>query len=158
MELYAIFMTVLVLCLSATLGLILHRQSSERASQTTMSHSFLSQMTKDVTAALGAQSTEHTKQLQMQAELVDKAMALVGTADPIAYQQVQVMGTPSGYDDSEQFDPSDEAELARIHGRSPNLAEQGDGIDGIPNEYLEELGIDPVQFYPAGYPNGTPVE
>lgn len=153
---------MLVLILVLTL-LFLRESKSQRQ----MNHSFLSSM-----GATGREQTgtllqtvmklaeEQTKQLQMQSVLVDKAMALVGTADPIAFQQVQAMGTPSGYDDGVSFDPSEEAELDRIAARNPNLGEQGDDVNGIEESFLADIGIDPAQFqsYPVGYPDQPPAE
>lgn len=82
---------------------------------------------------------EQTARARLQSNLVDKAMALVGTADPLSFQQVQAMGTPSGYDDSEPFDPSDEAELERITKRRPDLG-GGDEVSGYEEAFLSDLG------------------
>ena len=49
-----------------------------------------------------------------QTALLDKALALLSTKDPLAFQAVQAMGYPSQYDD---FNPSVEAETERIHER-----------------------------------------
>jgi hypothetical protein len=46
------------------------------------------------------------------ARLLDKAIGLIATKDPLAFQAVQVMNQQgAGY--TERYDPSDEAELAR---------------------------------------------
>jgi hypothetical protein len=49
-----------------------------------------------------------------QVALLDKMATLLSTKDPLAFQAVQAMGYPSQYDD---FNPSVEAETARIHER-----------------------------------------
>jgi hypothetical protein len=86
------------------------------------------------------------------AAMADKTLALVGTADPLAFQQVQAMGTPSGYDEPE-FDPSDEGEVERINQRNPNLARQGDEVNGFEQSILADLAYDAPgneYFPPAG--------
>jgi hypothetical protein len=45
---------------------------------------------------------------------LDKAIALLSTKDPLAFQAVQAMDLTRQYDD---FNPSMEAEMARIHDR-----------------------------------------
>lgn len=98
---------------------------------------------------------EQTARSRAQLLLVDKAMALVGTADPLAYQQVQAMETPSAYDGAE-FDPSDEAELERIQRRNPNLGE-GDDVNGFESAFLADLadaGID-SDFFDIPDPDHT---
>jgi hypothetical protein len=49
-----------------------------------------------------------------QVAALDKAMTLLSTKDPLAFQAVQAMGWPQQYDD---FNPSLEAETERIHDR-----------------------------------------
>jgi hypothetical protein len=49
-----------------------------------------------------------------QVKALDKAMTLLATKDPLAFQAVQAMGWPQQYDD---FNPSVEAETDRIHAR-----------------------------------------
>jgi len=81
---------------------------------------------------------EQTLRFRQMTQLVDKAIALVGTADPLAYQQVQAMETTlTGYDGTE-FDPSDEAELARINQRHPDLNE-GDDVNGFESTFLADI-------------------
>lgn len=90
-------------------------------------------------------------------KLVDKAMALVGTADPLAYQQVQAMSTPSEYDDFDKFDPSDEGELARIERRSGSTPQEDD-VNGFESSFLTDLvdvGLD-TDFFDIPDPRQTP--
>ena len=49
-----------------------------------------------------------------QIKTLDKAIALLATKDPLSFQAVQAMGFASQYDD---FNPSVEAEVERIHDR-----------------------------------------
>ena len=46
------------------------------------------------------------------ARLLDKAIVLLSTKDPLAFQGVQAMNQHGPYD--ERYDPSDEAELKRL--------------------------------------------
>jgi hypothetical protein len=89
--------------------------------------------------------------------LVDKAMALLSTTDPLVFQQVQVMGTPSEYDDFDKFDPSDEGELKRIDERS-GKSYQEDDVNGFESSFLTDLadaGID-SEFFDIPDPHQTP--
>lgn len=84
-------------------------------------------------------STEGTRALS---ELLDKALGMLGTKDPLAFQQVQAMSsaTPSGYD---PYDPSDEAEVARIKARDGGLSEEDD-LSGEERSLLDDFGgVDP---------------
>jgi len=56
--------------------------------------------------------------------LIDKLVTLVGTKDPLAYQQVASMNVVST--DDVPYDPSDEGELARIHARNVRLGNLND--------------------------------
>lgn len=78
--------------------------------------------------------------------LVDKAMGLVATTDPLAFQQVQVMTQPSGYDEPE-YDPSDEAEVRRIQERERDLGTGRDDLNAIDTDVLDELGVSAEFFY-----------
>lgn len=77
---------------------------------------------------------------------LDKAMALIASRDPLAFQQLQVMN-PSQYDAVEPYDPSDEGELERIRTRNPDLAAEGD-LSNYERDIVSELGIDPEFFLP----------
>lgn len=94
---------------------------------------------------LSLQEASLTAQSQLmieQTRLLDKAMALLSTTDPLAFQQVQVMSTPSGYDD-DQYDPSDEAEIRRIRERDGSL-DLTEDLDAEERSFLAaELGVDP---------------
>ena len=82
--------------------------------------------------------------------LVDKAMALVGTSDPLSFQQVQAMSPSTGYDERD-FDPSEEAEMERIRERESALVSREDDLNGIELDALSELGISP-EFFRANPP------
>lgn len=51
-----------------------------------------------------------------QGVLLDKALAMLGTKDPLSFQSVQYM-TPGGYDSGDDYDPSPDGEIARIAAR-----------------------------------------
>jgi hypothetical protein len=87
---------------------------------------------------------EHTKQVKLLVVLNEKAQALVASSDPLAFQQIQAMSLPTGYDGYQDYDPSDEAEAARILDRNPNLAFEGEVNAEETRALLAELtGIDP---------------
>jgi hypothetical protein len=77
------------------------------------------------------------------ARLLDKAIVLLSTKDPLAYQAVQVMNQQgAGY--TERYDPSDDAELARF-----GEAQEGDlDVDDreraareAEREFLHSVGV-----------------
>jgi hypothetical protein len=76
-----------------------------------------------------------------QLELLDKTVALLASRDTLAYQQIQVMGASSGYDDAQAYDPSDAGEIERIKHESPLSADQGDLTD-YEQQISAEFGID----------------
>lgn len=143
MDVLTILLLSLVCLLIGLLALLWWHQMQVRSQETTVNQLFLSRM---AATALDGQR-EHTKIMEQQAQLLDKAIGLLATKDPLAFQQVQVMGTPSGYDDADTFDPSEEAELERIAARNQDLAEQGDGVNAFEESLLADAGIDPAAFY-----------
>lgn len=78
--------------------------------------------------------------------LLDKAIGLLSTKDPLAFQQVQVMSDPSAYDDVD-YDPSDEAEIQRINARSDGLTDL-ESLDAEERAFLDSLGVDPFFVRP----------
>lgn len=129
METYAIFMTVL---LSLLIGLVAWLQWSNQRQ--------IKQLLAQSSQQLQIQSQSLNSVQLAQLALVDKAMALVGTADPLAYQSVQAMSPDSGYSDAE-FDPSDESEAERISTRTPGLTRQEEALDGIAQDVLSDFGF-----------------
>jgi hypothetical protein len=90
---------------------------------------------------------EHTKQVKLLVVLNEKAQALVASSDPLAFQQIQAMSLPTGYDGYQDYDPSDEAEAERISKRNPNLASEGEINGEETRNILAELtGVDPEFF------------
>lgn len=88
--------------------------------------------------------------------LLDKAMALVATTDPLVFQQVQVMSGASEYDDANGFDPSDEGELKRIAERD-GVVEQENDLNGFESSFISDLvdaGID-SDFFDIPDPHQT---
>lgn len=98
---------------------------------------FLTKLLKRATE----QESSQTKELSI---LLDKALTMLGTKDPLAYQQVQAMSTPSAYDGVD-YDPSDEGEVQRIRSRSGALQEEED-LNAEEQELLNDLGVDPYFF------------
>jgi len=62
----------------------------------------------------------------------------------MTFQALTAMVPTSGYDEFQDFDPSDEGEIARIEERNPLLAE--DPVDEYEQSFLAELGIDAEAF------------
>lgn len=76
--------------------------------------------------------------------LLDKAIALVGTSDPLAFQAVQAMVPDAEYASRAPYDPSDEGEIERLNamGRSA----QDEVYNGEDYEAAAELGVEPGFF------------
>lgn len=90
---------------------------------------------------LSQQSQQHLsvtqEQTKVQLSLVQlnqKSQALVAASDPIAYQQIQVMGPTSGYSD---YDPSDNGESKRIAERDGQPEE--DELSGFEQDILNGI-------------------
>jgi hypothetical protein len=80
-------------------------------------------------------------QSQLTAQLVDKALALVAARGPLEFQAIQAMNPASGYD-SDNFDPSDEAEIKRL--QDLQRAYQEDDLSGDEQGFIDDLaGIVP---------------
>lgn len=78
-------------------------------------------------------------------QLLDKALGLVATNDPLAFQAIQAMTSPTGYDEP-QYDPSDEAELARLREMHRDL---GDDLNGDELDLLSDVAnVAPELFGP----------
>lgn len=91
--------------------------------------------------ALTTQLQQSSRTLSEHLSLTDKAMALVKSGDPLAFQSIQAMAaTPSGYDSFQSFDPSDEGENERIGARTPGLVED---VSGREEAFFGDVGIDP---------------
>lgn len=154
MELLAISLSVLALlllvCLAAAVFFLL--KGMER--QQTKNLSYLSS-----TAQIELErERERTKRDSLTSELLSKALALLASGDPLAYQQVQAMEIRSAYNDDEFYDPSDDAEMEKIRDRNANLDEQEDDVNGLERSLFAELagnGIDPAAFYDLRDTNGT---
>lgn len=84
-------------------------------------------------------------------QLLDKALGLVATNDPLAFQAIQAMTQASGYDEPE-YDPSDDAEFQRL--KDMGRVNEGDGLNGEELDILSDVAsVAPELFGP----NGTPV-
>lgn len=94
-------------------------------------------------------SLSETSQSQLQ--LLDKALALVASKDSLTYQTIQAMGSTPSASGDDTFDPSDEAEIARIEAiRGVGKAEDDlSGEDGDHLEWLKQLGV-PDDLLPDG--------
>ena len=73
---------------------------------------------------------------------LDKAIALLSTKDPLAFQAVQAMGFGQQYDD---FNPSMEAEMVRIHDRDGERGSVEEDVNAEERAALSDLfpGIAP---------------
>ncbi len=109
----------------------------------------LKTVSRESTRSLALVSMEHQKIMKDQATLLDKALALVATSDPVSFQQVQVMGTPTSSEDTEVYDPSEEGEIARIALRNQRLSEQGDDVSDFEYNLVGDLDFDPADYYPV---------
>jgi hypothetical protein len=76
--------------------------------------------------------------------LIDKAIALVGTSDPLAFQAVQAMTPEAEYDGQAPYDPSDEGEIARLE--AMGRIAQEDTYSGEDYDIAAELGVEPGFF------------
>lgn len=76
--------------------------------------------------------------------LLDKAIALVGTSDPLAFQAVQAMSPEAEYDGQAPYDPSDEGEIARLN--AMGRIAQEDIYSGEDFDIAAELGVEPGFF------------
>lgn len=57
----------------------------------------------------------------------------------MTFQALATTTTPSGYDGFENFDPSDEGEIARINER---VGKNEDSVNEYEQSFLAELGLD----------------
>jgi hypothetical protein len=55
---------------------------------------------------------------------------------------------PSGYDDSDVYDPSDEGELARLRQGKRGLVEEEEDLDGYERNLAADIGLD-TEFFRA---------
>lgn len=120
---------LLLVCVAVPVFLI----RSSRSERQELIRSFSSLM--EASAAQYAQAT--VAQTEATERLVDKAMALAATTDPLSFQSVQAMGTTLSAYDETGFDPSDEGEIARINQRNPGRGE--DELNGSEAQYLADL-------------------
>lgn len=78
---------------------------------------------------------------ESQTQLLDKAIAILSTKDPMAFQALQVMNTQGLYTDGDRYDPSDEAEVDRLKAFGILPADEEGDLNGdvSPDEELEWL-------------------
>lgn len=86
----------------------------------------------------------HQATLSSSLSLLEKAQALVAAADPLAYQAIQAMAVPQQYSDDD-FDPSEEGEIARIALRGgvtkvEDSYDDDDALSSIAYGALRDLG------------------
>lgn len=76
---------------------------------------------------------------ESQAQLLDKALALLSAKDPMAFQAVQAMNQTGLY--TEPYDPSDEAEIEKMKAFGIIPADEEGDLDGhgSPDEEREWL-------------------
>lgn len=93
------------------------------------------QMNQQFSAQMALQARLSGSQNQLSADLVDKAMALVASADPLAYQAIQAMAqTPSVYDDAEGSDPT-------------GSSRAGDEVSGYEQDFINSIFDAPGNEY-----------
>lgn len=63
----------------------------------------------------------------------------------MTFQALATTTTPSGYDGFENFDPSDEGEIARINER---VGKNEDFVNEYERSFLNELGLESEFFEP----------
>lgn len=146
--LWALLLIGLLLSLASLVLLLLSRERKHQKETLALMAEFW-QERRDL-------ETSHRKTLSELVTLNRQAQSLLAAKDPLAYQQIEAMALSPGYDAQQQapYDPSDEAEIARIEARSKRLAEE-DYID--PDEQQRILadltGIDP-EFFTDETPRG----
>lgn len=87
-------------------------------------------------------TNSHRLTLSQLLSLSDKLSGLLASREPLAFQAIQAMTTPSSDVGFDQFDPSEEGELQRIRDRGGIKAEdEPDGEAGL--EFLRSVGVDP---------------
>ncbi len=82
-------------------------------------------LTRYLTSLLREQVDTSQRAYTQQSALLDKAIALLGTKDPLSYQSVQYM-QPVGYDADETYDPSEDGEISRIRARGNYFESEGE--------------------------------
>jgi hypothetical protein len=99
---------------------------------------------------LRAQAKAHTSELDRMHRLLDKAVVMLTTKDPLAYQNVQFMDG-SRYDEPQGvFDPSEEAEMARIQARMNPVAGE-DALNGSERAADEAFALDDRDSFFPGF-------
>lgn len=132
-----ICLVVLILLLLSSL-----KQNRELAK---LHQSMLEQMSKQETQRVSLLMTSNR-------QLLDKALGLVATNDPLAFQAIQAMGQPSAYNEP-TYDPSDEAEFARLESMGRGV---GEDLSGEELGLLSDIAnVAPELFYPDGTPTGS---
>lgn len=147
MESYAILLIVSVMSLTLLLGWIVWLWAKSQQRQNEASQRFSTEMS----LTLGVLVGQHTEQLKAHTTLSDKAIALLVSKDPMTFQQIQLMNQAGVYDDTEPFDPSEEAEMERIKARDQGLDERED-LNGLEQSVLDDLGPDADFFRPYEAP------
>lgn len=69
-------------------------------------------------------------------KIMDKLVAILAVKDPLSYQQIQAMDMAPQYTD---YDPSDEAEIRRIHERLGDLDDTEDMMTDAERDFLDDL-------------------
>lgn len=74
----------------------------------------------------------------------ERLIQLMVSKDPMTFQALTTVIPTGGYDDFNDFDPSDEGEISRIAERNPLLAE--DPVNEFEQSFISELGLD-AEFF-----------
>jgi hypothetical protein len=74
----------------------------------------------------------------------ERLIQLMVSKDPMTFQALTTVIPTAGYDEFQDFDPSDEGEISRIAERNPLLAE--DPVNEFEQSFISELGLD-AEFF-----------
>jgi hypothetical protein len=74
----------------------------------------------------------------------ERLIQLMVSKDPMTFQALTAVIPTAGYDEFQDFDPSDEGEISRIAERNPLLAE--DPVNEFEQSFVSELGLD-AEFF-----------
>lgn len=132
MPLYSLLLTALA---SLLIGFALSHLLSSRA--TRRAEVERAAREERLIAALTLGTAEKAKGMEA---LLDKSIGIIASRDPLAFQAVQAMNLPGGYD--EPYDPSDEAEVERL--KKLGREQEDDGIGYHESSVLTDLGVDPA--------------
>lgn len=87
--------------------------------------------------ALRARDLLQSETRKKELDVLDKALVLLSTKDPISYQAVQAMDFQDQY--TSHYDPSDEGEIQRIHEREGDRDGFEERMNDAEREFLDDF-------------------